>query len=395
MTANHGIRRDVGRSADEDQTGSRLRKSQVGGKVVVMTTIEDRVRELIDHRGLSHGDFARAVGLDASKLSKSLSGVRRFSSLDLARIADLTGESVDWLLTGERSAMAVAARAAQGSATQDAVEAAEDLVTMRDGLAELGYAQKWTLPTMPPLGSNWKAAGRAMADAATKWLTDRGASVVGAELPELIETHFGVDVAVTELGVDFDGLAASSEDARLILLSPTGSPFRQRFTAAHELGHLLAADDQAVHLDVDVHRVARTESEVRASTFASAFLMPEALVREALAGQVTREAFCDLAIRLRVSPSALGIRLSDLRLIDGMTKTTWSGISARQAAEICGRSDELARAAETAMTPRAPGLLRKDSFAAYQAGKTTLRPFAQLIGADVDRLRAELEATES
>lgn len=66
-----------------------------------MTSLNDRVRHLIGASGLSQGQFAEAVGLDAPKLSKSLSGVRRFSSLDLARIAEHAGRTVDWLLTGE------------------------------------------------------------------------------------------------------------------------------------------------------------------------------------------------------------------------------------------------------------------------------------------------------
>ena len=44
-----------------------------------------------------------------------------------------------------------------------------------------------------------------------------------------------------------------------------------------------------------------------------------------------------------------------------------------------------------AASTRLPGLLTRDAFAAYQAGDTTLRPYAALIGADVDRLRAALE----
>ena len=53
-----------------------------------MQGIPDRVLSLIEASGLSRRAFAQEIGLDDSKLSKSLSGARRFSSLDLARIAD-------------------------------------------------------------------------------------------------------------------------------------------------------------------------------------------------------------------------------------------------------------------------------------------------------------------
>ena len=50
------------------------------------------------------------IGLDDSKLSKSLGGIRRFSSLDLARIAEQCDVTVDWLVTGEEPALAMASR---------------------------------------------------------------------------------------------------------------------------------------------------------------------------------------------------------------------------------------------------------------------------------------------
>ena len=81
-----------------------------------MPTTPDRVRDLIQASGLSQGDFALRVGLNDSKLSKSLSGARRFSSLDLARIAEICEVTVDWLITGDEPPLALAARTTGGSA---------------------------------------------------------------------------------------------------------------------------------------------------------------------------------------------------------------------------------------------------------------------------------------
>ena len=104
-----------------------------------------------------------------------------------------------------------------------------------------------------------------------------------ADLPALVETAFGADVAVVALDEGFDGLSASSDDAKLIVLGTSAVPARQRFTLAHELGHLLAGDDQGVHLDKDIYDRAQAKdpSEMRANSFASAFLMPEDVLREA------------------------------------------------------------------------------------------------------------------
>ena len=54
-------------------------------------------RAAITAAGLRHADVASYLGIDASKLSKSLSGVRRFSAVELERLAEITGVTVDSL----------------------------------------------------------------------------------------------------------------------------------------------------------------------------------------------------------------------------------------------------------------------------------------------------------
>ena len=104
-----------------------LRKSQQYAMVGLMDTAADRIRELIAGSGLGQGGFAAEVGLDPSKMSKSLAGTRRFSSLDLARIAAHARVTVDWLMTGEETPLATAARAAAGSSSETAITEAARL----------------------------------------------------------------------------------------------------------------------------------------------------------------------------------------------------------------------------------------------------------------------------
>ncbi|MDA5141768.1 TetR family transcriptional regulator C-terminal domain-containing protein [Streptomyces sp. AD681] len=61
-----------------------------------------RVREVIAAAGVSQREFARRVVMDPSKLSRSLSGTRRFTAAELARIADEGRVDAGWLL-GTRS----------------------------------------------------------------------------------------------------------------------------------------------------------------------------------------------------------------------------------------------------------------------------------------------------
>ncbi|GLZ53795.1 TetR family transcriptional regulator C-terminal domain-containing protein [Actinomycetospora sp. NBRC 106378] len=78
--------------------------------------LRDRVRAAIDAAG-SRRRVAAAVGLDETKLSKSLAGRRRFTPDELDRIAAHTDVELTWLLRGEGA---------------PPVTAASDLIAARD-----------------------------------------------------------------------------------------------------------------------------------------------------------------------------------------------------------------------------------------------------------------------
>jgi len=370
-----------------------LRKSQLHATVMSVNSPSDRVRALIASSGQSQGDFAGSVGLDPTKMSKSLAGSRRLSSLDLARIAEHAGVTVDWLLTGEETAVALAARAASGSSAEAAILEAGRLIELRESAARLGYRQPWRPIRSVGEGGRAIDQGATLAKGALEAMAAAGRNLVELDLSQAIESTFGVDVVVTSLGEGFDGLAASTDEAKLILVALTPLAFRQRFTMAHELGHLLAGDDQGIHPDVDIDAAAsrKDPTELRANAFASSLLMPEAFLRDNVRRGFDDEAFARLALRLMVSPSALAYRLQNLRLIDAMARDRWVPMSAADAARLCGETTALAAASDYATSPRRPGLLSRDLFAAYVNRRTTLRPYASLLGVDSGILRRELE----
>ena len=149
-------------------------------------------------------------------------------------------------------------------------------------MASLGYPQPWRPLTGGPKGGR-RDQGRRLAQEALTRVTQAGRLVATGNLADVIEVVFGADVAVVELGPGFDGLATSSGHVKLVVLATSHVPTRQRFTLAHELAHLLTDDDQDVHLDRDVYdkSQAKDPSEMRANTFAAAFLMPEDMLRRA------------------------------------------------------------------------------------------------------------------
>lgn len=365
-----------------------------------MEGIPGRVLHLIEASGLSRRAFAQAIGLDDSKLSKSLSGARKFSSLDLARVAEQCDVTVDWLVTGEEPELALAARTTSGEA-RTAVEAAKRFSVMREDLAAFGWEQPWHGVTAEFTSKLYAEEGQALADAARDRLREIFQSAVQAmaekPLPDIVEKAFGADVTAINLDEGFDGLSVSSGGVKIIILDCCGSPARQRFTLAHELGHLLAEDDQGVHLDKDIYDRAQAKdpTEQRANAFASAFLMPEETLRDAAGDSgFSEESFSSLACDLQVSPSALAFRLKRLQLVDSGTCDRFRKLTAAKAASVAGRTEEFARRVAEANTQRLPGLLVRDTYNAYETGAITLRPYANLLGVDMNELRRDLEADE-
>lgn len=368
-----------------------------------MPTTADRVRELIGDAGQTQAAFADSLGMDATKLSKSLTGVRRFSSLDLALIAENCQVSVDWLLTGEEPALATAARRSAGTSASTAFDLAHYYTALRDDLVGLGYRQQWSLPAPMSRRGRWVDQGAKLAEIALAGLSAPDDEPVD-DLVGAIEGGFGVDVAIQPLGEQFDGLAVATPNSRLILANVTPVYSRQRFTIAHELGHLLVGDDQQIHQDEDIDSATSKhgESEMRANAFAAAFLMPEDAMLRAFA-QVAGEAspafgeadFCRVATAWHVSPSALAYRLKSLRVIDAGLCEAWRHISSAEAARRANLSSEYAGRQAASVTRRPPGSLLRDTLAAYQEGDITLRPYAQLLGVDTRQLRQEMAVSEA
>ncbi|MEV5408859.1 ImmA/IrrE family metallo-endopeptidase [Thermopolyspora sp. NPDC052614] len=329
-------------------------------------------------------------------MSKSLSGARRFTSLDLARIAEVGGVTVDWLL-GLDDTPALAARysSALAEPAEKAIEEAARLTQFRADLAFLGYEQRAVLPPTPPTGGWWVGQGLELAAWALDRARDAGADPSHTrDLAELIENVFGIDIAVSELPNGFDGLACSNKQAWLILVGTSAVPSRQRFTLAHELGHVLAGDDQGLLMDADIYdqRHRQHASETRANAFATAFLLPrELLEAETSETTWTDESFARLVFRWWVSPSALAWRLHNLDLLPKKLCARFRGMTTEAAALLAGELGAFTEWIDAASRHRIPQLLLRDAFQAYLDGNATLRPFANLIGVDSETIRRALE----
>lgn len=135
--------------------------------------------------------------------------------------------------------------------------------------------------------------------------------------------QMGVQVVQTSMNQDVSGMLIRDDNVLTVGLNSNQVSRRQRFTLAHELGHLrlhrgrpLIVDSSIrVNLRDSASATATNREEMEANRFAAALLMPENMVREALASTVAAKPAQlqrELAELFDVSTEAMGYRLINL-----------------------------------------------------------------------------------
>ena len=191
------------------------------------------------------------------------------------------------------------------------------------GLPSIDWVKPSTAPY--PVAGRFEEADHAAENLRRHWGLGDGPI---ANLAELLEDR-GVKVLATDLTAEVHGLMAEvhrpqDEPIPVIVVRRMQWGDRQRFTMAHELGHLLMAVNRRLDVEKAAHR------------FAGAFLMPQDAMRAALGTHRTsiclRELF-DLKPVFGVSVQALTHRCLQLgiigrklfrRLTDEFTARGWS-----------------------------------------------------------------------
>lgn len=157
-------------------------------------------------------------------------------------------------------------------------------------------------------------------------LKDLGAS----ELPvhaEQIARRLGAQITYESFEGEISGMLYRDRGTAVIGVNSRHAPTRQRFTVAHEIGHLLIHKGQPLFIDrfvrVNWRNGESSPEEVQANAFAAGLLMPRALVREAVGHALSRrrdvtpqEIVGTLARRFEVSAAAMQYRLINLEILN-------------------------------------------------------------------------------
>lgn len=314
--------------------------------------------------------------MTADAFSRALNGQRGFAAIELARLADVLGADVHYLITGEPDPqrLLVAARHDYDpdSGRRDVPGAEADTQALAD--VALAYWQA------EPAGLSVSTVPSSAAEARHSL----GAGFVRPFLDRL--EACGIDV------VRLPGLSTSycfTVAGRAVIVVPaTGNWFWENWGLAHELGHLLLR-----HADPGLPPEVRDRHEAAANAFAAELLLPADDVRALNWAGITA---ADLAARvwdLGVSTGALATRLRHLGVPVSSVVNEWAGQPTqrllRRHWQPTEPGDPITRRMDAAATRRFPLALQDAHLSLIANGVLPKAMLAWMLGVDADSLEVD------
>lgn len=208
----------------------------------------------------------------------------------------------------------------------------------------------------------------------------------------LVEDDLELPVVIAALPHSIAG-CCWHDGARVVLwVNGTHAVVRQRFTLAHEVGHLHCRHDARVEVDTFETIAGKTTDsrEIQANAFAAELLAPAAGVRAMVPREPTLDDVVLIAARFGISTIAALYRLNTLGLTarseklkqeidDGMDSSAWDRLSPEPV------DDLIAATKETAL-PRLSPALAESALGAIVAGSASVKDAAAAADCDAEHL---------
>jgi len=279
-------------------------------------TIGRRIADARARAHLTQADLAREAGLDRSALAKIEVGTRRVTALELARIAEQTGESFEWFVTDPAPAI-LSYRLGADSGTTSPIDRLVERVA--GNIELLQSLQMLDVGEFQPVDRPEDVAQAVSLAARARIMLGLDATGPVTDLVNPM-ADLGLFAFAQDLGADApDAATTLLEHGGVSVVNSNRAVGRRRLSLAHEFGHYLIADEYTVDWRVGVWTDA-SRTEWLIDSFARAFLLPTESVRQRWTELKTRESLREAAVRIaseyRVDMSTLATRLSDLGLAD-------------------------------------------------------------------------------
>lgn len=244
--------------------------------------ITDRIRQARLAAGLTLGALGEKVGVSHTAIQKYEKGLLTPSSSQLLKLARACGIRTEYFFRTHEVELVqpeFRKRASFGKTAQEALKIkVVDLIEKRTELLA-AFPESPLLRFAPPAGLPDRVESLDQIEAFSDRVRDAwklGMNPI-ADLTDTLETVGLLVIVVDEENPGFSGLTAMARtaDGRLFPVVAVAKRWpgdRQRFTLAHELGHLLLAERLAPELD----------EEKACDRFAGAFLAPKVAVLQLL-----------------------------------------------------------------------------------------------------------------
>ncbi|HEY2578943.1 MAG TPA: XRE family transcriptional regulator [Streptosporangiaceae bacterium] len=368
---------------------------------VDLTAVGARVRAARERAGLSQRNVESEAGVSQSTLHRVETGKRTNATLaDFDRLAQALGVGLDELLYGSAVEARVLGAARTSGCTDGAVRTALEqgieLLKLDDWLDAVVTClrQEATHPVLEiPAAGSPQERGHVAAERVREALGLGSAPI--ADLVETVEHFSGVDVGTMPLPPGVSGICATDPEraTSVVLVNSNDVVERQRFTLAHELGHLLFGDKT----HVDALDCERSPQEVLCDEFARHLLIPEKGVRMWLnhvaptggTSHIDERVMALLARHFGASPEATRIQLDRMGLLFGQLRDA-ALPSGRRWAYRYGWGPQFDSDQAAAGQPRVPRRILDRAIEAYREGKLGISALAKLQDRPVSQIEQAL-----
>jgi Zn-dependent peptidase ImmA (M78 family)/transcriptional regulator with XRE-family HTH domain len=283
----------------------------------------ERLQRARKASGLSMKALGKQIGLSANAVKKYEHGDTMPTSANLIKIAKALDVRAEYFFRPTQVSLgnveyrkrASTSKALVAKITEHVLEQAERWTELLDFYSDaIKPIPSFSLPlSLPQKVSSYEEVELLAGAIRTEWK-------LGANpIPDMIDTLESHGVMVISTGLEgsekFDGLAGEVSGIPMVVVSANKPGDRQRFTLAHELGHLVI-NGRAPDLD----------EEKACNRFAGAFLLP----KESLVGQIgeSRHALEAQELYLLkhefgISMMAILMRLADCQVITANQKKNY------------------------------------------------------------------------
>jgi Zn-dependent peptidase ImmA (M78 family) len=207
-----------------------------------------------------------------------------------------------------------------------------------------------------------------------------------------VERDLGLPVVIAALPDGIAGCCWRQAQRTVLWVNGTEAPVRQRFTVAHELGHVRCAHDLRVSVDTFETLAGMTTDsrEVQANAFAAELLAPADGVRSMVDGEPTLEDVVLIASHYGISTVAALYRLNTLGLTgryellkreidEGLHESVWHRLEPAPL-------DDVIAGVDRSSLPRLSPSLGDSALAAVLAGTASVGDAARSAGCDEQSL---------